>query len=96
MGRAIRVLLCLGDKGEHLWKALPSPRGSWQEPASLQLPGLSWGVFLEEAGLEQRSRGGWCRDEASPWTTEAYLPYSRAWEVRQLRLFLGWTLGEER
>lgn len=55
MGRAIRVLLCLGDKGEHLWKALPRPRGSWQEPASLQLPGLSWGSFWKRRGWNKEA-----------------------------------------
>lgn len=54
------------------------------------------GIFLEEMGLEQRTRGGWYRDEAFPWTMEAHLPYSRAWEVRQLSLFLSSNLGEER
>ena len=84
-GRTICVLLCLGDKGEHLAGACV--------PAAA---GAELGVFLEEEGLEQRTRGGWCRDETFPWTSEAHLSYSRAWEVRQLSLFLGWKLGEER
>lgn len=98
MGRTIHVLLCLGDKSEHLEKVLPSSAGSRQELVFTAAVGadLGWGIFLEDAELEQRMRGGWYRDEAFSWTAQSHLPYSRAWEAKLLSLFLSWKLGKER
>lgn len=98
MGSTTHVLLCLGDKGEHLEKVLPSSAGSWQDLVFTAAVGadLGWEIFLEDAELEQRMRGGWYRGEAFSWTAQGYLPYSRTWEAKLLSLFLSWKVGNER